>query len=152
VVGRIRFALERFGSPRHRSHVAQLFSLGRLALLTMDRDLEQFPADENGDVLWHLRTKGDSLSKPRELDFTVIFASEESAIEFAVTCLRSEFKVEFHQTEEKHDDGFDWEVIVYTYAVPTHSDITALEDALGKLATPLGGRTSGWSSVFVPSA
>ena len=25
---RIRFALERFGSPRHRSHVAQLFSLG----------------------------------------------------------------------------------------------------------------------------
>jgi len=27
VVGRIRFALERFGSPRHRSHVAQLFSL-----------------------------------------------------------------------------------------------------------------------------
>jgi len=26
--GRIRFALERFGSPRHSSHVAQLFSLG----------------------------------------------------------------------------------------------------------------------------
>jgi hypothetical protein len=31
VVGRIRFALERFASPRHRSHVAQLFSLGALA-------------------------------------------------------------------------------------------------------------------------
>jgi hypothetical protein len=29
VGGRIRFALERFASPRHRSHVAQLFSLGR---------------------------------------------------------------------------------------------------------------------------
>jgi len=28
VVGRIRFALERWDSPRHRSHVAQLFSLG----------------------------------------------------------------------------------------------------------------------------
>jgi len=27
VVGRIRFALERFGLPRHSSHVAQLFSL-----------------------------------------------------------------------------------------------------------------------------
>ena len=25
MVGRIRFALERFGSPRHRSHVAQLW-------------------------------------------------------------------------------------------------------------------------------
>jgi len=28
VVGRIRFALERFGTPRHHSHVAQLWSLG----------------------------------------------------------------------------------------------------------------------------
>ena len=28
MVGRIRFALERWDSPRHRSHVAQLFSLG----------------------------------------------------------------------------------------------------------------------------
>ena len=28
MVGRIRFALERSGSPRHSSHVAQLFSLG----------------------------------------------------------------------------------------------------------------------------
>jgi hypothetical protein len=28
VGGRIRFALERFDSPRHRSHVAQLWSLG----------------------------------------------------------------------------------------------------------------------------
>jgi hypothetical protein len=28
VVGRIRFALERFALPRHSSHVAQLWSLG----------------------------------------------------------------------------------------------------------------------------
>ena len=32
MVGRIRFALERFASPRHRSHVAQLFSLGVMTL------------------------------------------------------------------------------------------------------------------------
>jgi len=31
VVGRIRFALERFDSPRHSSHVVQLFSLGVMA-------------------------------------------------------------------------------------------------------------------------
>jgi len=35
VVGRIRFALERLDSPRHRSHVAQLFSLGHIrAMIT----------------------------------------------------------------------------------------------------------------------
>ena len=31
VVGRIRFALERYGSSRHSSHVPQLFSLGHFA-------------------------------------------------------------------------------------------------------------------------
>ncbi len=34
MVGRRRFALERFDSPRHRSHVAQLFSLGHFTLKT----------------------------------------------------------------------------------------------------------------------
>ena len=33
---RIRFALERFDSPRHRSHVAQLFSLGHLGYALTD--------------------------------------------------------------------------------------------------------------------
>ena len=37
VVGRFRFALERFGSPRHRSHVAQLWSLGHLRTFPMKR-------------------------------------------------------------------------------------------------------------------
>jgi hypothetical protein len=31
VGGRIRFALERFDSPRHSSHAAQLFSLGHMS-------------------------------------------------------------------------------------------------------------------------
>ena len=118
----------------------------------MKRDYKEFPDDDNGNVLWHFRSKGDALTEPREIDFSVIFPSEEAALEFAVTCLRSEFKVEYHETEEKHEDGLNWEIVVYTHAVPTHSDITMLEDALGKQAAPLGGRTSGWSAVFVPSA
>jgi len=40
VVGRIRFALERFGSPRHRSHVAQLFSLGGISRI-MQPNMQQ---------------------------------------------------------------------------------------------------------------
>jgi hypothetical protein len=41
VVGRISFALERFDSPRHCSHVAQLFSLGGIERMT---DALLFPA------------------------------------------------------------------------------------------------------------
>jgi hypothetical protein len=75
-----------------------------------------------------------------------------SVVQFAVTCLRTEFKVELHKTESPQADGLNWEVIVYTQAVPTHADITMLEAELGQQAAPLGGRTSGWSAIFVPSA
>lgn len=118
----------------------------------MKRNYQEFPDDDNGDVLWHFRSKGDALTEPREIDVTVIFPSEEAAIEFAVIGLRSGFKVELGETEEKQEDGLDWEVTVYTCAVPNHTDITALEEALGRQAAPLGGRTSGWSAVFVPSS
>ena len=117
----------------------------------MKRDYTEFPKDDNGEVLWQLRCEGDALTESRELDFTVILPSEEAATEFAVICLRSGFKVQMEQSEEQHEDGLDWNVIVYTDAIPTHSDITALEQSLGEHAAPLGGRTSGWSSIFVPS-
>jgi hypothetical protein len=116
----------------------------------MERDYKQFPDDDNGEVLWRLRSQGDALTEPREIDFSVVMPSEDAALEFAVTCLRSGFKVELAEADEHHEDGLDWEVFVYTDAVPTHSDITMLEDALTKQAVPLGGRFSGWSATFVP--
>jgi hypothetical protein len=67
----------------------------------MKRDYTQFPKDDNGEVLWQLRCEGDALTEPRELDFTVILPSEEAATEFAVICLRSGFKVEMEESEER---------------------------------------------------
>ena len=117
----------------------------------MPRNYERYPEDDNGEVLWKFVCEGDSLTAPREIDFSVIFPSEQAAIEFAVTCLRSEFKVELSQQEEPSDDGLDWEVTVYTHAIPTHADISQIEAALGEEASKLGGRNSGWSAVFVPT-
>src|SRR5215813_10726253 len=117
----------------------------------MKRDFNQFPDDDNGEVLWELRCQGDALTSAREIDVTVIFPSKKAAKEFAAAC-RNSFKVELQEAEEHHEDGLDWEVIVYTDAVPTHAGITSLEEMLGEQAAPVGGRTSGWSAVFVPSA
>lgn len=135
--------------------VAELGALGGTeSHHTMKRDHKKFPDDDNGNVLWQFRTEGDALTEPREIDFTVIFPSEEAALEFSVICLRSGFKVEMEESpeEERQEDGLNWSVTVYTHAVPTHPDITALEQSLGEHAAPLGGRTSGWSAIFVPSA
>lgn len=117
----------------------------------MERDFEQFPEDENGEVLWELRSQGDALTEAREIDFTAIFPSKKAAGEFAAT-LRKKFKVEVQEAEEPQEDDLNWEVVVHTHAVPTHSGITLLEETLWKQAAPLGGRSSGWSASFVPSA
>ena len=117
----------------------------------MERDYKQFPDDDNGAVLWRLRSLGDALTEPREIDFSVALPSEDVALEFAVTCLRSGFKVELVEVDEPQEGGLDWEVFVYTEAVPTHSDITMLEDTLTKEAESLGGRFSGWSTTPLES-
>ena len=117
----------------------------------MERDYNQFPKDDNGDVLWQLRCEGDALTEPREIDFTLLFPSKKAAHDFAAT-LREKFRVELQEAEEQQDDGLNWEVIVFVDAVPSYPYITALEEELGNQAAGLNGRASGWSSVFVPSS
>jgi len=117
----------------------------------MKRDYKQFPEDDNGEVLWELRSQGDALTDPREIDFTVIFPSKNAASAFAKS-LQEEFKVEMRKADDPQEDGYDWEVVVYIDAVPTHSKITSFEETLGKQAAPLGGRSSGWSTLLVSSA
>jgi hypothetical protein len=116
------------------------------------RDLVLFPADENGDVLWHMRSKGDALSQPREIDFSAVFPSEDAALDYAMGCLRSSFKVEMQHDEEAMPDGLVWRVIVYTHMVPTHFDICSLEEALRKHAARHQGRVDGWSATFLKNA
>jgi hypothetical protein len=108
----------------------------------MKRDLSDFPNDENGDVLWDMSQKGDNLSKIREVNFSVIFPSEENAMQFAIQLLKNEMKVSF--SEYKESTEFPWQVTVHVMAVPTHKTIAALEDQLGEIAAMLGGQNDGW--------
>jgi hypothetical protein len=58
VVGRIRFALERFASPRHSSHVAQLFSLGHMSAHLKNRKLQFVVCLFLGLVLIYVLSEG----------------------------------------------------------------------------------------------
>jgi Regulator of ribonuclease activity B len=42
-----------------------------------------FPNDVNGDVLRRMEARGDDLTRPRNIDFTVVFADAISADQFA---------------------------------------------------------------------
>jgi Regulator of ribonuclease activity B len=110
----------------------------------MQRDYTRFPNDENGDVLWRMSEDGDNLSKRREIDFSVIFPTEETALQFAVHLLRNDQKVSF--SEYKEHDELPWQVHVHPMMEPTHENITGFENQLGKDAAEFGGRNDGWGS------
>jgi hypothetical protein len=101
-----------------------------------------FPNDENGEVLRQMAEQGDDLSVPREIDFSVIFPSEDAALKFAVLLLRNGQKVSFSPYEE-HDE-LPWEVQAHPLMVPTHENISGYEELLGSEAAPFGGQNDGW--------
>ena len=108
----------------------------------MNRDPRQFPDDENGDTLWRMAEQGDDLSMAREVDFSVIFPTEERALSFAVHLLRNEQKVSFGPYEGSQDRP--WQVQAHAMMVPTHENISGYEALLARDAEPLEGLNDGW--------
>jgi hypothetical protein len=108
----------------------------------MVRDYAQFPADENGDVLWRMAQAGDDLRMRREFTFSVIFPTEAAALDFAVHLLRNGQKVSF--SPYVGSEEFPWQVEVHPVLLPTHEHITKYESLLARDASILGGRNDGW--------
>jgi hypothetical protein len=96
-----------------------------------------FPDDENGDVLWRMHDHGDNMSKQREIDFCVIFPTEESAMEFAAVLLKNGQKVSFSAYEG--DNETPRQVLAHPIMQPTYDNITGFELLLGEDAARFGG-------------
>lgn len=111
----------------------------------MARDLKQFPDDENGDVLWNMHSDGDNLATPREVDFSVIFPTEEAALQFAVHMLKNEQKVSFSAYEG--NDEMPWQVQTHPVMEPNHENISGYESQLAEDAAKYGGRNDGWGAM-----
>lgn len=111
----------------------------------MERDFTKFPDDDNGDVLWDMANDGDNLSVPREVDFSVVFPTEEAALKFAVHLLRNDQKVSFSAYEENEE--MPWQVQAHPVMEPTYENITGYEVQLGEDAAQFGGRNDGWGSM-----
>lgn len=101
-----------------------------------------FPDDENGQVLRQMAEQGDDLSIPREIDFVVIFPSEEAALKFALRLLKNGQKVSFSDYEE--NDALPWQVVAHPFMNPTHENISGYEGLLAEEAASLGGQNDGW--------
>ena len=103
------------------------------------------PNDDNGDVLRRLEADGDDLSRPRDVDFNVVFPDEARAMDFARRFRRDGYSatVRFANVRETHP----WEVLVVKNMIPTHIGITGFERELQDVADALGGYNDGWGCV-----
>jgi len=103
--------------------------------------MNTFPDDDNGDALRRMQSHGDDLSRPRDIDFTVIFPNQ-SAERFATYFRELGFTATAELTHAQPE--LPWDVLVVNHMIPTHADVVAFERTLEVAATPLGGRYDGW--------
>lgn len=106
-----------------------------------------YPDDENGNVLRSIAAKGDDLTKPRNIDFAVVFGDAGSAEQFAAHFRGLGYAV---SVEERETDR-DWDVIVVKHMVPTYEGITDFENLLQSVADSWDGHNDGWGFFSEPS-
>jgi hypothetical protein len=106
------------------------------------------PDDENGDVLRRMEAHGDDLSRPRNIDFTVVFANQETAEEFAAYFHKGGYKVTVEYAQVRED--CPWDVVVVRDMIPTHAGITDFERELKEAASRFGGHNDGWGCISSP--
>jgi len=108
-----------------------------------------FPDDANGDVLRRMEAKGDDLTQPRNIDFTVVFVDESSAEKLA-----DHFRKLGYEISAKNagtDPTLPWDVIVVRHMVPSHEGIRNFEGLLQSVADRWGGQNDGWGCFSGPS-
>jgi len=71
----------------------------------MTRDYQQFPDDDNGNVLWQMLEDGDDLSVAHEIEYSIAFQHEEKADQCAIYLLKEEQKISLFEDEESGKNG-----------------------------------------------
>ncbi|MCU4615053.1 ribonuclease E inhibitor RraB [Acinetobacter lwoffii] len=108
----------------------------------MSRDYNQFPDDENGNVLWQMHQDGDDLQEAHEIEFLIAFADEAQADRCALHLLKEEQKISLFQDEDS--DTLEWIITIYVYMEPAYEDIVDLEQWFSKIAAQFQGEYDGW--------
>jgi hypothetical protein len=104
----------------------------------------QIPDDENGKVLRGMLEGGDTLTKPRMIDFCHAFPSREMTLEFARAVPEKEYEVCI-----SYYDDEEWQAIVKIHMIPDHAEIFRIESDLGARAVASGGKSDGWGCMRI---
>ena len=111
----------------------------------MERNLTLFPNDKIGDALWTMLEAGDDLNEMREIEFSMLFPTEELALKFGQILLENNQKLSF--CAYAGDDDFPWEITAYPDIAASYENIVAYQELLIASAEPLQGKYDGWYCV-----
>ena len=106
----------------------------------MSRDYEQYPDDDNGNVLWQMHEDGDDLTEAHEIEYSIAFTSEEKVDQCAIYLLKEEQKISLFEDEDTNE----WVITIYVYMEPEYADIVDLEEWFSKIAVQFEGEYDGW--------
>lgn len=108
----------------------------------MTRDLEKFPENDNGNLLWQMHEDGDDLDEIHEIEFSLYFKTQQLAEKCAIYLLHEEQKISLYLDEEI--DPNEWVITIYVNMYPEHEDIEDLEQWFTKIAEQHEGEYDGW--------
>lgn len=108
----------------------------------MERDLTLFPKDEIGEHLWEALNSGNDLNQEREIEFTVIFTSQEQALKFGHLLLENSQKLSFSPFDE--NEQYPWEVTAYPFISASYENIIAYRHLLTESSAPFEGVFDGF--------
>jgi hypothetical protein len=111
---------------------------------------EDFPDDENGDVLRRMAADGIDLVSPRVVDFEHCFPDEQAARAFHAAVLDSVLEARVIAPDPEDDDERGWEVQCRARMIPTHAAITRTESRLAAVAEVFEGFPDGWGFLSNP--
>lgn len=106
----------------------------------MTRDYQQFPDDDNGNVLWQMHQDGDDLHEAHEIEYSIAFQNQQHAEQCALFLLHEEQKITLFQDEESQL----WFITIYVYLEPEYEDIVELEQWFTKISLQYQGDYDGW--------
>jgi regulator of RNase E activity RraB len=102
-----------------------------------------------------MAAQGKDLTRPRDIDFVIVFEHASSAEQFAEHFRELGYAVSVEDTalfeDAEKEKDFHWDVTVVKHMAPTHEGITDFEDLLLSVADRWNGHNDGWGFLSKPS-
>lgn len=111
-----------------------------------ERDLTLFPNNESGERLWQFLQQGIDINQAVEVEFSMLFPSQEKALAFGALLLANNQKLSFSLFDQH--ETHTWEITAYPTMPLTHQNISGYEALLLSHAGEFNGLFDGWFSSY----